>query len=141
VPRVRRRQVVLCLAAGLFVGLAAPRAHAGSYLERAALLLEQARREGDVLMVRHGDKELVAVVRALTDARVKAARKMSVPPAIAKAHPHLMLVLEAYDRASLSAEQNNPKKVVEQVLAARAEEKIFRTLMAQLGHPVAEGKR
>ena len=57
-------------------------AFAGSYLDRAALMLEQARSEGDILQPRTFDKEMVLVIRTMAEARARAARKMEVPAAV-----------------------------------------------------------
>ena len=62
-------------------------AWAGSYLDRAALMLEQAHSEGDFLQPRSFDKELVLVVKALAETRARMARKMEVPAAVAKIMP------------------------------------------------------
>ena len=94
----------------LFVALPA---WAGSYLDRASLLLDEARREGDMLLPRTHDKELVMVVHALAEARARVASKMECPAAVAKAHPHLLLVLENSERAADAAAQGNFKKFME----------------------------
>lgn len=109
-------------------------AWAGSYLDRAALLLEQARTEGDMLQPRTFDKELVLVIKAMTETRARVARKMEVPAVVAKAHPHLLLVLENYERAVAAANDGNFKKFVEHVYAARDEERNFRSILKELGY-------
>lgn len=129
--------LLLCFATFLF----STRAHAGSYLDRAALLLEQARKEGDMLGSRTKDTEFVSLVRALAEARSKAAKKMSVPPAVAKVHPHLLLCLESYDRAFLAAEQGNAKKSAEHLATAREEERIYKTLLGQAGFTLPDLKK
>src|SRR5262245_55644186 len=98
------RRALLCLTLALAFLTLAPAAWAGSYLARAAILLDQARKEGDMLQPRTYDKELVAVIKALADARAKVGRKMEVPAAVTKAHPHLLLVLENCERAVDAAE-------------------------------------
>lgn len=123
-------------------------AWAGSYLDRAALMLEHARSEGDLLKPRTFDKELVLVVRAMAETRARVARKMEVPAVVAKAHPHLLLVLENYERAVVSADEGNFKKFTEHLYAARDEERNFRAILKELGYtlpsltakPVAEKK-
>lgn len=105
---------------------------AGSYLTRAAILLEETRREGDALQPRTHDKELVAIIKALAETRAKLARKMEVPVAVAKAHPHLLLVLEHGERAADAAEKGNFKRFMEHLNAARDEDKIFRAVLAEL---------
>ncbi len=131
----RRSFALLTLGAGL--ATAAP-AWAGSYLDRAALLLDEARREGDMLQPRTNDKEMVLIVKALAEARAKVGRKMEVPAAVAKAHPHLLLVLENCERAADAASEGNFKKFMEHLLTARDEERTFRAVIAELGYTLPE---
>jgi hypothetical protein len=131
-----RRLFALFAFASLIV-LAAP-AWAGSYLDRAALLLDEARREGDMLQPRTNDKEMVLVVKVLTEARAKVARKMDVPVAVAKAHPHLLLVLENCERAADAAAEGDFKRFMEHLLTARDEERTFRALITELGYTLPE---
>jgi hypothetical protein len=109
-------------------------AWAGSYLDRAALLLDQAHAEGDLLRPRTFDKELVLVVKAMTETRGRVARKMEVPAVVAKAHPHLLLVLENYERAVVAADEGNFKKFAEHLYTAREEERNFRAILKELGY-------
>ena len=129
-------------AAALLVALAslglAPIAWGGSYLDRAALMLDEARREGDMLTPRISDKEMVLVVKSLAEARAKVGRKMEVPPAVIRASPHLLLVLENYERAAEAADEGNFKKFMEHLNTARDEEKIFRSLLGELGYTLPE---
>lgn len=127
------RRRFLAASASLATLCLAGHAFAGSYLDRAALLLDQARKEGDLLQPRTGDKELALVIKTLSEARAKAARKMEVPAAIAKAHPHLLLVMETWDRAVESTLEGNFKKFMEHLLTAREEDRIFRALVKELG--------
>ncbi|HSN96802.1 MAG TPA: hypothetical protein VLS89_00845 [Candidatus Nanopelagicales bacterium] len=126
---------LVVLLSALFVALPA---WAGSYLDRASLLLEEARREGDLLQPRTHDRELVLIVQALAEARVKAARKMECPAAVTKAHPHLLLVLENSERAADAAAQGNFKKFMDHLTAARNEDRTFRAIIAQLGYTLPE---
>lgn len=113
-------------------------AWAGSYLDRAAILLDEARKEGDLLQPRTNDKELVLVVKALAETRANVARKMEVPAATAKAHPHLLLVLENYERAATAAADGNFKRFMEHLTTARDEEKTFRSILVELGYTLPE---
>jgi hypothetical protein len=137
------RRVLFALGfAVLLLSASAQPAWAGSYLDRAALLLDQARKEGDMLQPRTFDKELVAVVKALAEVRAKAGRKMEVPAAIGKAHPHFLLVLENCERAAEAAQQGNFKKFMEHLTTARNEDRTFRTIIAELGFALPDlGKR
>jgi hypothetical protein len=131
------RRALALLALAVTVLVARP-AHAGSYLNRAALLLDESRREGDMLQPHTFDKELVMVVKALAEARAKVARKMEVPAAVAKAHPHLLLVLENSERAADAAAEGNFKRFMEHLNTARDEEKHFRALITELGYRLPE---
>ena len=91
-----------------------------------------------MLQPRTNDKEMMLVVKALTEARAKVGRKMEVPAAVAKAHPHLLLVLENCERAADAASEGNFKKFVEHLTAAREEERIFRAMIAELGYTLPE---
>lgn len=133
---MKRILAILVLAVSAL--LVALPAWAGSYLDRASLLLDEARREGDLLQPRTNDRELVLVIQALAEARVKAARKMECPAAVAKAHPHLLLVLENSERAAEAAVQGNFKKFMEHLTAARNEDRTFRAVIAQLGYTLPE---
>ena len=136
-PARLRRFVAALLVALASLGLA-PIAWGGSYLDRAALMLDEARREGDMLQPRTNDKEMVLVVKALAEARAKVGRKMEVPAAVVRAAPHLLLVLENYDRAAEAADEGNFKKFMEHLTTARDEEKIFRSLLGELGYTLPE---
>jgi len=137
-----RRFLVAFVFAFALVGVAVP-AWAGSYLNRAALLLDEARKEGDMLQPRTYDKEMVLVVKTLAEARAKVAQKMEVPAAVAKAHPHLLLVMANYERAALAADEGNFKKFMEHLNAARDEANTFRAILTELGYtlPPVESKR
>ncbi|HVY49255.1 MAG TPA: hypothetical protein VHB21_25365 [Minicystis sp.] len=134
---------LVALLALVFVCLALPApAYAGSYLDRAALMLDEARKEGDVLLPRTFDKELIVVLKAVTEARARAGSKMEVPAAVAKAHPHLLLVLANYERAVDFASEGNFKKFVEHLNTAREEEQTFRAVLKELGYTLPDfGKK
>jgi hypothetical protein len=109
-------------------------AWAGSYLNRAALLLEGSRAERDMVLPRYDDKELIRLVHPIAEARTRSARAMQVPKAVTTAHPHLLLVLENCERAYAAALEGNHEKFVEHILRARAEDKTFRALLEKLGY-------
>jgi hypothetical protein len=137
------RHAAFAFAFALCALLVALPARAGSYLDRAGLLLEETRREGDLLQPRTHDKELVLVIRGLAEARLKVARKMECPATVARAHPHLLLVLENAERAADAAAQGNFKKFMDHLIAARNEDRAFRAILAELGYrlPEPEAKR
>lgn len=127
----------LLLAVAFVLAFSTP-ARAGSYLDRAALMLDGARREGDMLQPRTHDKEMVLVVKALAEARARVGRKMEVPAAVAKAHPHLLLVLENCERAADAAAAGNFKKFMEHLNVARDEDRTFRVIIGELGYTLPE---
>lgn len=134
----RLRSLVAILVAALLTLGVVPVAFAGSYLDRAALLLDEARKEGDMLQPRTHDKEMVLVIKALCEVRARVARKMEIPAAVGKAHPHLLLVFENYERAAEAASEGNFKKFMEHLATARDEDKIFRSILAELGYTLPE---
>jgi hypothetical protein len=116
--------------------LLAPLAWAGSYLNRAALLVAQASREANYLRPRLSDRELARTVHKLAAARLKAASTMQVPKEVAQAHPHLLLMLENYERAADAARGGRQERFFEFLTHARDEEGILRGVLKQLGWPL-----
>lgn len=114
------------------------RAWAGSYLDRAALLLSEGTREADYLRRRLSDKELARTVHRLAEARAKTASTMEVPKEVTEAHPHLLLTLESYERAADAAERGQSAKFLEFQQRARDEESIFRGILKQNGWSLPE---
>jgi hypothetical protein len=131
----RRRFAALV---GLCVVAFALPASAGSYLDRAALLVAQATREADYLRSRLGDRELARVVHEMAAARVRAAGTMIVPKEVALAHPHLLLVLENYERAADAAVEGEAQRFLIYQLRARDEERVLRGVLKQLGWSLPE---
>ena len=128
------------LVASLVTTFAPREAHAGSYLDRAALLLHGSKRDSDVLRAHLTDKELATVVQAIADTRVRTASRMEVPATIAKAHPHLLLALEHAERAATAAVAGDIKVAFEKLEAARRESEAFRALCKEMGFALpAEG--
>lgn len=132
------RRIALAVLVSLALCLTVLPAWAGSYLDRAALLLDEARKEGDMLQPRTFDKELVLVVKALAEARARVAQKMEVPAQVTKAHPHLLLVLANYERAATAAEDGNFKKFMEHLTTARDEDRNFRAILRELGYTLPD---
>lgn len=130
-----RRALCAAAAAVVVIGFARP-ALAGSYLDRAALLVAQATREADYLRVRLSDRELARTIHKLAAARVKAASTMQVPKEVAVAHPHLLLMLTNYERAADSAERGCSERYYIYQQRARDEEGILRAVLKQLGWPL-----
>jgi hypothetical protein len=107
--------------------------HAGSYLSRAALLLAGAELEAKVLQRRLFDKELAQVTHRLALERVAAGREMLVPPEVKNAHPHLLLSLEAYERAADGAVRGDHEDFLVGLARAREEQRIFTAVLKQSG--------
>jgi hypothetical protein len=128
---LRRMFVLLSVLLPLLV---AGDAWSGSYLNRAALLLDGSKAERDVVASRSDDKELLEMVYAVAQARTAAARRMDVPKGVASAHPHLLLVMENTERAYEAALAGEKEKFVQHLTRARAEDKTFRSLIAELGY-------
>lgn len=136
-PRLGRR--FFGVSAGVFcLSLALP-AFGGSYLDRAALVVSHARKEADFLRGRLSDKELAKLVHKQAEARLEASRKMQVPSQVADAHPHLLLMLEHYERGIDAAVRGNNAEFLKKQLAAREEERIFRGVLKQLGWELPQG--
>ncbi len=106
---------------------------AGSYLNRAALLISEGKREGDYLRSRFSDKELARIIHRLATARVEAASAMLVPKEVVQAHPHLLLVFENYERAADAAENVQAEHFLLFLQRANDEERTFRAVLKQLG--------
>jgi hypothetical protein len=116
-------------------------AHAGSYLDRAALLLDGSRRDAQSLRARLTDKEVARVVQMVADARSRAASKMDVPSVVAKAHPHLLLSLQHVEQAAQAALDGNFKGAVELLDAAKREESVFRAALKEAGHALPSARQ
>lgn len=129
---MRSRRALLAL--GLLLPLLATReAHAGSYLNRAALLVAQASRESEYLRGRVNDKDLAEVVHRVAAARLEIASRMNVPKEVVMAHPHLLLTLENYERsAQCAVDAQNDRFLIYQQ-RARDEEQVLRGVLRQLG--------
>lgn len=108
-------------------------AHAGSYLDRAAMLVGIANLELTYLRRKLYDTELARTTRKLAAARVAAAQSMEVPSEVVQAHPHLLLMLEDCERATNAAVERNAEEFLKFQRAARDEEEHFRAILKQLG--------
>lgn len=108
-------------------------AFAGTYLNRAAILLSGAARDAVFLRARLGDKELARVTHRMAQARLEAARSMTVPKEVEQAHPHLLLVLENYEQATEAATLGQSERFVVYHQRALDEERTFRAVLKQLG--------
>jgi hypothetical protein len=115
-------------------------AHAGSYLNRAAILVSQASRESEYLRGRVNDKDLANLLHAVAVARLEAATRMQVPKEVVQAHPHLLLMLQNYERSADSASEGHAERFLIYQQRARDEEVILRGVLKQLGWALPEVK-
>jgi hypothetical protein len=135
-PNAGRRTFAWALA--LAVLTAALPAFAGTYLNRAVLLLSGASREAAYLRARLGDKELARVTLRMASARLEAARSMTVPKEVEQAHPHLLLVLENYQQAAEAATLGETERFAIYHQRALDEERTFKAVLKQLGWVLPE---
>jgi hypothetical protein len=129
--RLGRRALSL-VAIVVLVSFAVP-AFAGTYLNRAVVLLSGAAREAQYLRARLGDKELARVTLRMATARLEAARTMTVPKEVEQAHPHLLLVLENYQQAAEAATLGETERFAIYHQRALDEERTFKAVLKQLG--------
>ncbi len=130
-------QAAAWLAVVLFVALPA---RAGSYLDRAALLVQQARDESTYLRKHLSDVELARLIHGICLGRVEAAREMLVPKEIQLAHPHIVLMLESYERASAAATKGSAGDFLNFTRRAQDEEQVFRGIIIQSGWELPTAK-
>lgn len=131
-PELTRRRALATLsafAAALWTGLA----WAGTYLNRAAVLLAGGAREANYLRARVADRELAVIVHRLAQARLAAAQEMTVPKEVVLAHPHLLLVLESYEQASEAATRGDAERFITYYQRALDEERTFRAVLKSFG--------
>jgi hypothetical protein len=136
----RRSVRWICLLPLLAALLLTSSAWAGTYLNSAALLLSQGSKEGDYLRAHIGDKELAELIHKLSNARLEAAKGMLVPKEVVQAHPHLLLVLENYERAADAATRGEAEKFLVYQQRARDEDRTFRGVLKQFGYVLPESK-
>jgi hypothetical protein len=122
-----------CLLVGSAALLVATEAFAGSYLNRAHLLIKQGMKEMEYLRARVNDKELASVVHQIAEARLDAAGKMTVPKEVTQAHPHVLLVLENCERAAQAAKDGDPERFMLFYQRALDEERTLRFVLKKLG--------
>ena len=127
-----KRWVYLLLA----IVLVTSSAWAGSYLDRASLLVNEARRASQFLRHRSHDKELARVIHYAALGRLEAAQKMSVPKEVVLVHPHVLIVLEHHERAASAAATGDVPRFLVYELKADEEERVLRSVFEQLGWPL-----
>lgn len=115
-------------------------AEAGSYLNRAAILVVEANRESEYLRGRVSDKDLAGLLQKVAAARLEAASRMNVPKEVVMAHPHLLLTLENYERSAQAAVDGQTERFLIYQQRARDEAGILRGVMKQLGWALPDVK-
>ena len=128
---VTRRKACVGLALALFVTPSV--ALAGSYLNRAGLLIRQGLSDANYLRARVYDRELARIIHDLARARLDAASRMSVPKEVVQAHPHVLLVLENLERAAEAAADAKVERFLVYHQRALDEERTLRNVLKQLG--------
>lgn len=63
-----------------------------------------------------------------------------VPKEVVLAHPHLLLMLEHYERAAAAAAEGDPPRYYELSRSAQDEEQLFRGVLKQLGWSLPPSK-
>jgi hypothetical protein len=134
----RRRLLALVPLAALLVG--AKTTQADDYIEGAALLVSEAAREGAFLRGRVHERKLCELVRRIAEGRLAAAQAMFVPQEVAMAHPHLLLMLEHYERAAAAGVAGDSKRALALLGDADGEVELFRGILRQLGFPLTSEK-
>lgn len=118
--------------------LLAPLARAGTYLDTAAMLLDDSQRSADWVEKHLLDQKLAAIAHTVAEERVKAGRRVEVPKEVVKAHPHLLLVLETTERAIAAAEDGDPQRFMRLVYQAREEARTYRAILQQMHYTLPE---
>ena len=130
-----RRAACVCLGV-LALGAAAAPQRSGSYMGRAWLLIGESSRANDFLGQHVQDRELTRLVAQSAEARLQAATDTNVPAEVTLAHPHLLLMLEHYERAATAAGAGEARRYHELCRLALDEEQLFRGVLRQLGWTV-----
>jgi hypothetical protein len=134
----RRRLLALVPLTALLVG--AKTTEADEYIGGAALLVSEAAREGAFLRGRVHERKLCELVRRIAEGRLAAAQAMFVPQEVALAHPHLLLMLEHYERAAAAGVAGDAKRALALLSDADGEAELFRGILRQLGFPLTSEK-
>lgn len=139
-PTVLSRRAALGAGAFAVATVWVGNAFAGSYLDRAAVLVHIATEELGYLRRKLYDEELARTLQQVAAARLHAAGTMLVPPEVVQAHPHLLLMLENCERATNGAVERKTKEFLKYARLAQDEELLFRAVLKQLGWSLPEFK-
>jgi hypothetical protein len=80
------------------------------------------------------------LMHAVALARLEAASRMQVPKEVVQAHPHLLLILQNYERSADAASEGHSERFLIYQQRARDEEVILRGVLKQLGWALPEKK-
>lgn len=127
----KRTRIGVALMAFALCLATAPAAWAGTYLQAAALLLDETKKSEDWINAHFGDVELAEIAHQLSEARVKAGRQLTVSKEVERAHPHLLLTLETSERALAAAVDREGTRFLRLLAQARDEERTFRAILSQ----------
>jgi hypothetical protein len=127
--------LMLTMAFSMTLGSAA---WAGTYLDTVALLLDESHRSAEWVQTHLSDIKLATIAHQLAEGRVKSGRAILVPHEVEKAHPHLLLSLEALERATSAAAEGEPQRFLRLLVQAREEERTFRSILSQQKFAVPE---
>lgn len=109
-------------------------------MDRAWFLISEANRANEFLRKRLYDRELARLVSQSADGRLQAAKDTLVPKEVVLAHPHLLLMLEHFERAAAAAAEGETNRYHELCRSAQDEEQIFRGILQQLGWSLPASK-
>lgn len=139
--RLSRRTLLssLLVAAPSAASSPAAKRPAGDYLTAAWWLVQEASRAGEFLRPRLSDRKLAEVLRRIAEGRLSAGQRLDVPEEVGVAHPHLLLMLEHYERAAAAAVMGDTKRGGVLLRDALQEEQLFRSILKQLGMSLGPG--
>ncbi len=108
-------------------------AFAGSYLDRAFILVVESDREAQFLRRHLNDRELAKLLHGVASGRLETASRMVVPKEVALAHPHLLMILEHRERSTDAAVHGEAQEFLKHEQKAFEEERILRAILEQAG--------
>lgn len=127
----------LLVVSGLLAGVA----RAGSYLDRAQFLVAQTNSGREFLRAHLRNRELAELVRREAEGRLLGAKATLVPKQVVMAHPHLLLMLENFERAALAVALGDLKRYYRTQKLADDEAQLFKSILLQLGWQLPSKKR
>lgn len=116
---------------------------AGSYLDRAQFLVAQSDQASGFLRAHLRDRQLAELIRREAEGRLKSAKATIVPKKVVMAHPHLLLMLESFERAASAVAAGDLKLYYRTHKRVQEEAELFESILLQLGWrlPAQESRR